>query len=251
MLLAVDIGNTNIKFGTFVGGDLISRFSVPTAAQDHFHDLGSALGPNLNASIDSVIICSVVPEMNERLAEFLSRHLQVEPVFVTNDTDFGLSVEHDPLSSIGTDRLVNSFSAAELYGAPCIVCSFGTATTFDVVDRTRVLLGGVIAPGMKTMARALNTNTANLPEVEIEKPPHYIGTTTVTAIQSGIFYGHIALVEGIVERLKEGVGEDVKVIATGGSAALTAENTEAISIVDENLLLHGLRLLKSKLSHHT
>ncbi len=243
MLLAVDIGNSNIKFGTFVGEHLISRSSISTDRDSHPHDFGAALGPGLDTSISDVIISSVVPEMNEPLAGFLGRHLQVEPVFVTHEFDFGLQINYEPPSAAGIDRLVNAFAAARKYGVPCLVCSFGTATTFDVVDRDRVLRGGVIAPGMAMAANALHQHTAKLPVVEIDKPERCIGSTTRSAIQSGVFFGHIALVEGMLARLKAELGDEPQVIATGGLASTIAGNTDIVDVVDEVLLLDGLRLL--------
>ncbi|MEO7539222.1 MAG: type III pantothenate kinase, partial [Pyrinomonadaceae bacterium] len=243
MLLAVDIGNTNVKIGIFDGEHLTSRFSIASRPFLTVKELTAAVGARIGSGITDVIVCSVVPAIDPLIREFASSVLGLEPVFVANDIDLGLDVCYEPLTGAGTDRLVNSFAASEKYGVPSIVCSFGTATTFDVVTRDRVLLGGVIAPGMVTMAKALHLNTAKLPEIEIAKPAHIIGRDTVGAIQSGIFYGHIALVEGMLERIKAVSGDDTQVIATGGFAAIVAENTDVLDIVDNDLLLDGLRLI--------
>jgi type III pantothenate kinase len=246
MLLAVDIGNSNIKFGIFDSENLASKFSVPSGPALTIEELRTAIGMHIVPDINDVIVCSVVPTIDPIIREFAASVFKVDARFVSNDIGLGLGVRYEPLAAAGTDRLVNSFAAAEKYGVPCIVCSFGTATTFDVVDGDRALLGGVIAPGMKIMARALHLNTAKLPEVAIEKPADLIGRDTAAAIQSGIFYGHIAMVEGMIERIKSDVDVEAQVIATGGFAALIAENTEAIDIVDENLLLDGLRLIHQR-----
>ena len=247
MLLAVDIGNTSTKFGIFDGKRLTSKFSIATAPNSTSDDLKNLVRDNIDKSVANAIVCSVVPSRDAPMRELLSDAGIHDPVFVTNSFDFGLQINYQPLSSLGTDRLVNSFAAAEKYGVPCIVCSFGTATTIDVVDRDRELLGGIIAPGMKTMAKALNLNTANLPEIEIEKPKSIIGNSTVASIQSGIFYGQIGMAEGIIARFKSEIGDNPKVIATGGFASLIAANTDSINIVDEDLLLDGLRLLHERI----
>ena len=242
MLLAADIGNSNIKFGVFEGDRLVSKFSVPTGSFLSANNLDT-LTIGLDKNIDQAIACSVVPDVDPLVREFISSKLGLDVRFVTNDTDLGLDVRYDPLSSAGTDRLVNSFSAAERYGVPCIVCSFGTATTFDVVDSKRTLLGGVITAGMETTAKALHLNTAKLPEVEIKQPEGVIGTNTDDAIGSGLVYGHVAMAEGMITRLKKAAGEDCKVVATGGFAKLIAENTDVIDTVDADLLLEGLALI--------
>ena len=242
MLLAVDIGNTNIKFGVFDGSTLVSKFSLATRAHTPA-DLTSKLDP----AIDHAIICSVVPELNEPLSDVLASHLGIRAVVVSNDIDLGMRVMHTPLESLGTDRLVNSFSAAEKYGVPCIICSFGTASTFDAVNEDRVLLGGVIAPGMTTMIKALHHNTAQLPEVEIDTPENVISQTTRGAIRSGIVYGHAGTAEGIINRMKTEMGTEVRVIATGGFADLIAEITDVIDVVDDDLLLDGLRLIHERI----
>ncbi len=243
MLLAVDIGNSNIKFGIFDADRLLSRFSVPTTSDLDVDSVRAAFTGKLGSPIRAVIGCSVVPNVENVLTELLRFSFGVEPVFVRNDFDFGLAINYEPRSAAGTDRLVNSFAAAEKYGVPCIVCSFGTATTIDVVNGERVLLGGIIAPGMEMMSRALRLNTAQLPEVEIVKPDSVIANTTIASIQSGIFYGYLGMVEGTINRIKKAIGEPKKVIATGGFAPLIAENTDLIDAVDENLLLDGLRQL--------
>ena len=244
MLLAVDIGNTNIKFGVFDGEELLQTFHIPTHS-----DLASI---DLNEHIDHVItdslICSVVPEINEPLAHRIEDELGCTPPIVKNDADFGIDIRYEPQSAAGTDRLVNVFSAVEKYGGPCVVCSFGTALTIDAVDENRVLKGGLIAPGMATMAKALNIYTSKLPEVAIEKPSAAIQNTTVGSIQSGVVFGYFGLASSLIDRVKAESSNNAKVIATGGFAKMIAENTDQIDIVDENLLLRGLMLLNRRIN---
>ncbi|MEQ1921400.1 MAG: type III pantothenate kinase [Pyrinomonadaceae bacterium] len=243
MLLAVDIGNSAIKFGVFDGKLLITKFSIPTDSDLHSAELIAKVG---NSTVSKALVCSVVPRINSQLSDAINTAFDIDVRFVTNEMDFDLDIRYEPLSAAGTDRLVNAFAAVEKYGVPVIACSFGTATTIDVVNKDRVLLGGLIAPGMKTMAKALQLNTAQLPEVEIEAPDGVINQTTETSIQSGIFYSQIGLVESSIARIKKEVGDNPKVIATGGFASMIAENTDVIDVVDENLLLDGLRILAER-----
>lgn len=248
MLLAVDIGNSSIKFGIFDAGHLIKRSSVPT--EYNFASDNSRLSLDLQVMppISAAIACSVVPPIEEAAAKYLSEALRTELRFVKNSDDFGLTINYQPLEAAGTDRLVNSFAAVEKYGAPCIVCSFGTATTFDVVSKGRELLGGTIAPGMRTMLKALHLNAARLPDVELAKPANLLGKTTAAAIQSGVFYGQVAMAEGMIRRLRPGAADKPVVIATGGFASMIAANTDEIDLVDEDLTLDGLRLMHERIA---
>lgn len=246
MLLAVDIGNTNIKFGVFDGERLQSKVSIPTTHCSSVDELKIAVADNFDLSISSAIVCSVVPEVEDSLAEFLQHKIGAEPIFVRNDFDFGLKINYEPLSAAGTDRIVNSFAATQKYGVPCVVCSFGTATTIDVVDSDRTLLGGLISPGFAIMARSLAQNTSKLPEVEFQKPDGVISRTTVSAIRSGVFFSLVGLVEATVSRIVTEIGQTPTVVATGGLAAKIAEYTAVIDKIDESLTLDGLRMLYSR-----
>ena len=175
--------------------------------------------------------------------QFIAGEYEVKPVFVSNDFDFGLNINYEPLSAVGADRLVNSFAAAEKYGVPCVVCSFGTATTIDVIDAKRELLGGLIAPGIQTMSAALRQMTSKLPEVEMQKPATTLGTTTIESIRSGIYFSQLGLVESVVARITDEIGTKPVVVATGGFASEIAADTKIIEIVDDLLTLDGLRML--------
>lgn len=248
MLLAVDIGNTNIKFGVYDGERLTFKLSIPTSRELSPEALSRVVAGRISSRVSSTIVSSVVPEIDAAMREFLGSEFRVNPVFVANDFDFGLMINYQPLTDAGSDRLVNTFSAVEKHGAPCIVCSFGTALTLDVVDAERTLIGGLIAPGMSTLATALKMTTSKLPEVEIKLPDTVIQNTTVGSIQSGIVYGYFGLFERLISEVKREIGDSSKVIATGGFASVIAENTSQIDVVEENLLLDGLQLLHARLS---
>ena len=243
MFLAVDIGNTSIKFGLFDGQTLTSKFSIPTNRDETSDELRLAVGDRLSASIEGAIVCSVVPPVRDAVTSFLREAVGVEPKFVDNSFDFGLMITYDPLESLGTDRLVAAFAAAEKYGAPVVVCSVGTATTIDVVSNDREFLGGVIAPGMGAMAEALHLKAARLPKVDITRPDKLLGNSTVDSIRSGVYNGYFAMVSGLIAMFKKRVGGDTRVIATGGNAELAATECDSIDVVDSDLVLRGLNAL--------
>ena len=250
MLLAIDIGNSAIKFGVFDGEHLRFKFGIPTDRDYTPDDLEQAVAGSLQFPFDSAVACSVVPQVEQAVLEFVTRRLQVELLLLDNTFDFGLAIKYETVSTLGTDRLVNAFAAVAKYGTPLIVCSLGTATTIDVVNDTREYLGGVIAPGIPAMAEALPMKAINLPLVDITKPASVIGTTTVDSIRSGIYYGYASLLDGLIRRIASEFGTLLapKVIATGGFANLIVPECESIDITDENLLLDGLRLLSDKRS---
>jgi type III pantothenate kinase len=180
------------------------------------------------------------------MGEYVTGLTCAGPIFVTNTLNFGLRINYEPLESLGTDRLVNAFAAVEKHGAPCIVCSLGTATTIDVVNAEREFLGGIIAPGMDAMADALHSKAARLPDVEIERPDDLLGNSTVEAIRSGVYYGYVALVEGLVTRIRNETGI-VRIIATGGNAGRVSEEFAGMITVEKDLLLEGLRMLTKRI----
>ena len=245
MLLAIDIGNSAIKFGVFEGNDLTDKFSIPTSRDMTSANIADKIKDRFKLPVEAAIACSVVPEIEAALTEYLSASSGVVPRFVSSSDVLGLEISFD-VSTTGTDRLVNSFAAAERYGAPCIVVSLGTATTIDVVNRKRQYLGGLIAPGINVGIQALAFAASKLPAVEIHKPETAIATTTETAIQSGVIYGQIAMVEGLLKRLISELGDEPKVVATGGFSGIIADEVTAIDVVDTELLLNGLRLIADR-----
>lgn len=247
MLLAIDIGNTNTKLGVFDHESLIAKISVPTSPDITSDALAALLSDKIAYPIDAAIISSVVPEIDGAYREFVTTQFSVVTTFVRHDLDFDLRINYQPPEDAGADRLVNAFAAVEKYGDPCIVCSFGTATVIDVVKARREFVGGLIAPGMKTLAAALKLTTSRLPEVDIEKPDSVVQNTTVGAIRSGIVHGYFEMVEGLIAAVKKEAGSELKVIATGGLAKMIAENTDQIDVVDNDLTLEGLRRLYERI----
>lgn len=247
MLLAIDIGNSSIKFGVYKDEILVEKFTIPSVRNQTAEELHRQISSHLIREISNVVISSVIPELNDSFRAFCEKHLHVKAIFVDSSFDFGLKIKYFPPENLGSDRIVAAFAASEKYGKPCIVCDFGTAATIDAVNSKSEYLGGIITPGPNTLGEALFLKTSKLPRVEIKKPENVIGNSTVSSIQSGIFYGYIGLVEGILRRMKIELNETPKVIATGGFAKLIAENCELIEIVDENLMLDGLRLVYQKI----
>jgi len=246
MLLAVDIGNSSIKLGVFDRETLLSRSSVPAASLQGPAEL-KKLAERLPSHIEAVIVSSVVPEANETLTIFSQTHFGADPIFVDHSFDFGFEIKYEPPTAAGIDRLVAASSAAHKYSKPCIVCDFGTAATIDAVNSGNEYLGGVITPGITTLSYALSQNTSKLPEIGIEKPDSVIGRSTASAIGSGIYYGYVGLVEGLLKRIIDELGEKPLVIATGGFAGMIAAECPAIGIVDPDLLLEGLQLIYSNM----
>jgi type III pantothenate kinase len=245
MLLAIDIGNSSIKFGIFDDDDLTDKFSIPTRRDYTADEIALEVGGRIPSAIEASIACSVVPEVEETISVYLKSSFHIEPRFVRSTDELGFRIDFS-VETTGTDRLVNCFGAAEKYGVPCIVVSFGTATTIDVVNRDREYLGGLIAPGMKVSAEALSIAASKLPEVKIQKPDTLIARTTETAIQSGIVFGQIAMVEGLLKRLVSQIGDSPKVIATGGFAGLIEEELVMIEVVDTDLTLRGLNIIQRR-----
>lgn len=246
MLLAIDIGNSATKFGVFNQGNLISRFTVPTVRAATDDEINSQIKSNYTESFSAIVISSVVPESNEAYRKLAGKFYNLTAVFVDNKFDFGLVINYQPPESVGVDRMIAAFAAVEKYGKSCVVGDFGTATTIDAVNSSGEYLGGIIAPGMNLLADALFRKTSQLPKIKIEKPAQVIGDSTIKSIQSGIYFGYIGLVDGIITRMIGELGETPRVIATGGFARLIAAGAESIQTVDETLMLDGLRLIYEK-----
>lgn len=251
MLVVIDIGNTNIVLGVFEGAVL--RHSWRAASRrDRTADEYAALCRNFfeSAGLDgsdfsAMVISSVVPPLNEYFEEMAVKYFGLRPRFVEPDRQSLIPVRYRPASDVGADRIVTAIAAVDMVGTPAIVVDFGTATTFDAISREGEYLGGIIATGIGVSAEALFLRASRLPRVEIRKPPRIIGDSTVTSIQSGIYFGYVALVEGILERMKRELGE-ASVIATGGFAKTISRETAAIDRVEENLMLYGLRIFHER-----
>ncbi len=253
MLLAVDVGNTDITFGVFKGEDLITRFrftvKVPRTSDEYGELLCNILEQKgyQPKDITEVIIASVVPQMMYSFTSGIIKYLDCQPIVVGAGTRTGIRIETANPKEIGPDRIVDAVSAYELYGGPVIVVDYGTATTYDFVTGDGAFQGGVISPGIRISANALWNNTANLPEIEIKNPEIIVAKETVSSMQAGLFYGTIGQTEYIIRKIKEEVGvKDVKVVATGGLGKVVSESTDEIDIYDSDLTLKGLRLIFDK-----
>jgi len=249
MLLAIDIGNTSTILGVFEREKLRATWQMATRIH-RMPDEYAALLLNLLhhqgldvTDIKEVAMCSVVPPLTATFEELFQRYFRVTPLVVGIGVKTGVRIRMDNPREVGADRIVNAAAAHHLYGGPIIITDLGTATTFDTVSKEGDYLGGAIAPGINTAAEALFMRAAVLPRVEFVHPERAIGTNTIAAMQSGIVFGYAGLIEGMVARIQQELGEKAKVVATGGYAELMAKETTVIDVVNTNLTLIGLRLI--------
>ncbi len=249
MLLAVDVGNTQTHFGTYEGGELVEHWRFATVRDSTADELGAALrnlielrGVELE-QIGSSIISSTVPALGPQWAEMTDRYLGHETLIVGPGFKTGMPLRYDNPREIGADRLVNAVAAFEQTQGACIVVDFGTAITYDPVSADGEYLGGIISPGVEISLDALADRAAKLPKVDLEPPRQLIGKSTIEAIRSGVIYGFAAMVDGIVARLLDEMGEETATIATGGLAHHIVPFTERIDRTDDLLTLEGLRIL--------
>lgn len=252
MLLALDVGNTNIMVGVYAGETLQAHWRVRTERERTADEHGALLRSlfawsNLDTKdIDAVAISNVVPPLAPALTQFCRRYLGLEPRVLGADIHPGIPIRYRPVTDVGADRLADAVATFRRYGAPAIIVDFGTATTFDALSREGEYIGGAIAPGIGISLDALFQAAARLQRVELVKPPSVIGQTTTESIQSGVIYGFVGQVEGIVQRMRAELGADARVVATGGLAELIAAETGVIDVVDPFLTLDGLRIIWSE-----
>jgi type III pantothenate kinase len=261
MLLAIDVGNSNTVLGLFRLGAsdspamvadwrvLTSRFQTSDEYGILFRDL-FALRSIEMSEVTGIIISSVVPPIDTTLRQVCERYFKIKPLFVEPGIKTGLPVLVDNPSEVGADRIANCVAAFDQFGGPCIVVDMGTATTFDVISARGEYIGGAIAAGLGISADALFTRAAKLPRVDVRRPAKVMGTNTTEQIQSGLYYGYIGLVDGILERLLAELGAETKTVATGGLSRLIAGGSKYIKATEDMLTLNGLRLLYERNMGH-
>ena len=253
MLLAIDIGNTNVSLGAYAGENLIACWRIATLHNRTADETGVLIRQLFSLSevdykkVSAVIASSVVPQTNSAFREMSEKYFGLETIFLDSSFDFGLKINYNPPASVGIDRIVAASAAVQKYGKPCIICDFGTATTIDAVNSIGEYLGGTITPGLKVLADALFEKTSKLPKVEISKVETVIGNSTADSIRAGIYYGYAGLVERIIRQMIAELGEMPRIVATGGLAFFVAESCELVETIDEILMLEGLRFAFGRL----
>lgn len=249
MIFVFDVGNTNTVLGVYSGEELIHHWRVEThrnRTEDEYGMVIKSLFDHVNlkfSDIDGIIISSVVPPIMFALERMCQKYFHIKPLVVGPGVKTGLNIKYENPREVGADRIVNAVGAIDEYGSPLIIVDFGTATTYCYISEDKEYLGGAIAPGIGISTEALYTRAAKLPRIEIVRPDGVIGKNTVSAMQSGILYGYVGQVEGIVNRMKAESKKPPTVIATGGLASLISEESTVIDIIDPFLTLKGLRLI--------
>lgn len=249
MLLALDVGNTNIHLGVFRGESLLAHWDISNNRDRTPDELATLLGLLVagkgidGGALRAAALASVVPQVTETVVAAVHRAFAVESFVVGPETDTGVPVRYGDPREVGADRIANAVGGYARYGGPLVVVDFGTATTFDVIAADGAYLGGAIAPGLRISIDALSQRTARLPRIELVRPAAAIGTGTAASMQSGIIFGYAGLVEALIRRIAAELGATPAVVATGGLAELIVRETGAVTVVDQHLTLEGLRLL--------
>ena len=249
MILVLDIGNTNIVLGVFQGEQLIHHWRIETdrrKTEDEYGMQVKALFSHVHMSFDQIegiIISSVVPPIMFSLESMCKKYFGIKPIIVGPGVKTGLNIKYENPREVGADRIVNAVAAIHEYGAPLIIVDFGTATTYCYINEKGEYMGGAIAPGIGIATEALFTKASKLPRIELATPDHVVGKNTIAAMQSGIVFGYVGQVEGIVNRMKRVAKQKPTVISTGGMASLIASETEVVDIIDPYLTLKGLYLI--------
>lgn len=249
MLLTIDVGNTNLTLGLYEGDSLGPRWRLATDHERMPDEYGLQFVGLLShedqqvESISGICLASVVPPLTSKIVQACNKYLNRDPLVVDAGVKTGVRVRYENPKAVGADRIADAAAVQHLYGGPACVVDFGTATTFDAISEEGDYLGGAIAPGIGIAAEALFIRAAKLPRVDLQRPPNAIGSNTVHAMQSGLLFGYVALVEGMVERFRGELGNKMRVIATGGLAEILAVETEVIEVVAPWLTLDGLRII--------
>jgi type III pantothenate kinase len=249
VLLALDAGNSNITIGAFDGRRLVSQWRLRTVHEQTADEWGillrnlfSPAGLDI-ATVDGMIISSVVPPIDSTLAFMAQRYFHTDAMFVGPRTNLGIAIKYDNPYEVGADRLVNGVAGFTKYGGPCVVVDLGTTINFDVISKDGEYLGGAIAVGVGIAVDALFSKTARLPLVDFRAPKDVVGTNTVASIRSGLYYGTIGMIDGILERIIAKLGPETTAVATGGQAHLIASGSRFLKTVDEHLTLEGLQMI--------
>jgi type III pantothenate kinase len=249
MLLTIDIGNTNLTLGLYNGAELGRHFRLATDHARMPDEYGlQFLGLLQNAGrivseLNGIVLASVVPQLTARVVQACQEYLKQEPLVVDTGVKTGIRIRYEDPRAVGADRVADAVAVVHLYGGPACVIDFGTATTFNAVTKEGDYLGGAITAGVNLAAEALYTRAAKLPRMDLQRPPSVIGRNTVHAMQSGLLYGYVSMVEGMVTRFRSELGSDMKVVATGGLAEVIAKETDVIDIISPWLTLEGLRII--------
>ncbi len=253
MVLAVDIGNTNIVIGIYDGNKLKTHWRLSSLSTRTSDECWIILTMLLNdgkihvSKIKGAIISSVVPNITPAFNKMFKQHFKITPIIVNSDLDIGLKILYQNPKAVGADRIVNSIAGYHLLGGPLVVVDFGTATTFDVISKNYEYIGGIIAPGLEVTATVLHRRAARLPKVEMKFPDELIGKTTETSMQSGLMFGTVELIDGMIRRIQEELGTPIATVATGGLANLIIPHSKMISYIEPFLTLEGLRLIYEKI----
>jgi len=254
MLLAIDIGNTQIAAGLFKGGQLVAHWRL-SSTYDRTEDETWVLMESICAAhgfkiqdAEGVAITSVVPGMTPTFEKMTTKYLRCAPIIVQHDLDLGIKILYENPASVGADRLVNAVAGYEKYGGPLIIVDLGTATTFDIITKNGEYLGGIIAPGIEMSAMIMHQRAAKLPRVELRFPEQVIGMSTETSMQSGLMYGAVEMINGMIDRINNELGEEASSIATGGLARLILPRLRAVKLLEPFLTLQGLYIIYNRLN---
>jgi type III pantothenate kinase len=249
MLLAIDVGNTNITLGLYLGDELGPRWRLATEHERMPDEFGLQIVGLLDhegqvvKNISGICLASVVPPLTSKMVQACEKYLDKAPLVVDAGVKTGVRILYEDPKAVGADRIADAAAVQRLYGGPACVVDFGTATTFDAISPEGDYLGGAISPGIGIAAEALFMRAAKLPRVDLQRPPTAIGRNTTDAMQSGLLFGYVALVEGMVDRFRQELGSEMKVIATGGLAEIISAETDTIQVVAPWLTLEGLRII--------
>jgi type III pantothenate kinase len=249
MLLIIDVGNTNVVFGVYHDDKLIETFRLRTEKKYTVDEIGLCICQYFiflkinKEDVKAVIISSIVPCLINTLKSSIKKYFSIEPLIIGENLKININNLYNNPQHTGVDRLINAVVAVKKYGVPCIIIDMGTATTFDAVNSNGEFMGGAIYPGINILTDILSKKTANLPEIELSKPITVIGKSTEECMQSGIYYGYLGAIEGILLNMKLKIGDCVKVIATGGLSKHLLEKNSNIDFIDENLTLEGIKFI--------